>query len=160
MALYLLSPLLLANGDKDAQSSVILRLGWLDDHGQFVDKELSLSDLDTMPKTSITLELPESLDMTGEHSWQGVSLSSLIALSGRRADSLKVTALDGYSIIVPGNDIERFNPTLAYRRDGMLISVLDKGPLTLIYPFDKFPELNRQVYLNRVVWQVNAITLQ
>ncbi|MHC8287247.1 putative pterin-binding protein [Pseudomonas sp. XS1P51] len=157
---YLLSPILLARAEDDIQQKIALKLSWRDDQGKPVDKAFSLSDLELMAQTAIMLELPESLGVAGEHTWQGVPLRSLIALSGRRADSVTVSALNGYSVIVPGKDIERFNPTLAYRRDGVLMSVREKGPFMLIYPFNRFSELNWQIYVNRQVWQVNEITLQ
>ncbi|MFV0934145.1 hypothetical protein [Pseudomonas jessenii] len=161
MFLYLFSPILLTRANENEPAKkVVLNLSWLDDQGKIVGKGFSLSDIENLPQTSITLELPESVGITGEHVWQGTPLSSLVALSGRKTDSLKIAALNGYSVSVPANDIDRYNPTLVYRRDGMLISVREKGPFLLIYPFNKFPELNQQIYLNRLVWQINEITLQ
>lgn len=161
MFLYLFSPMLLTRANEsEPVEKIVLKLSWLDDQGNAVGKGFSLSDIENLPQTSITLELPESVGIAGEHVWQGTPLSSLVALSGRKTDTLKIAALNGYSVSVPVKDIDRYNPTLVYRRDGMLISVREKGPFLLIYPFDKFSELNQQIYLNRLVWQINEITLQ
>lgn len=144
----------------DTEYRIILKLSWRDDQGQTVDKNFSLADIERMPQTALALTLPEAVGIAGTHAWQGVTVSSLIALSGRKPHSLKVAALNGYSVSVPVEDIQRFNPILSFRRDGALISVREKGPFLLIYPFNTFPELNQQIYLNRLVWQVNEITLQ
>ena len=144
----------------DTEYRVILTLSWRDDQGQAVDKNFTLADIERMPQTALTLTLPKAIGIAGVHAWQGVPVSRLIALSGRKPHSLQVAALNGYSVSVPVEDIQRFNPILALRRDGALISVREKGPFLLIYPFDTFPELNQQIYLNRLVWQVNEITLQ
>ena len=40
------------------------------------------------------------------------------------------------------------------------MSVRDKGPLILIYPFDSHPSLRAQMHFNRSIWQVNGLSLQ
>lgn len=42
----------------------------------------------------------------------------------------------------------------------MALSVREKGPMMLIYPFDTYPELHAQQYLNRSIWQIHAITIK
>ena len=37
------------------------------------------------------------------------------------------------------------------------MSVRDKGPLFVIYPFDEAPELNNETYYGRSAWQVKSI---
>ena len=49
---------------------------------------------------------------------------------------------------------------LAYRRDGQNLTIRDKGPFILIYPFNKFKKLNQQIYINRSVWQINEIHIE
>ena len=56
---------------------------------------------------------------------------------------------------MPLSDINNYDPLVAYRRDGKTLSIREKGPIILIYPFDKFKVLNQQTYINRSVWHVN-----
>ena len=44
--------------------------------------------------------------------------------------------------------------------DGKPLSVRDKGPLFLIYPFDKNPELYNEKYFSRSVWQIKKIEIR
>lgn len=138
----------------------ILRLSWQTENGQQHQRSLTLADLQAMPQVSLRLQLPPALGIEGEYDWQGVSLRQLVASSGYHPNQLTLTALNDYSVNVPAQDLQRFDPLLAYGRDGQPISVRDKGPLILIYPFQQFAELNQQVYLNRTIWQINEIHLR
>ncbi|OWQ90374.1 hypothetical protein CDN99_13530 [Roseateles aquatilis] len=120
----------------------------------------TLADLRELPAQHLRTTLPAALGLAGASDWEGVPLSRLVALTGATPTTLTLTALNGYSVAVPAQDLARFDPVLAYRRDGHEITVRDKGPLILIYPFDRHPELNRQVYINRTIWQVHEIVLE
>lgn len=137
---------------------ISLKLSW-NDHGAAAQRRLSLQDIEALPRHSLTLALPREMGIEGTHTWEGVALSDLVASSGQAVSELKVMALNDYSMTIPVDDLKRFNPLLAYRRDGNPISVREKGPFIVIYPFDRFPELNAQLYLNRSVWQVDEIIL-
>lgn len=142
------------------RSKTLLTLHWTDAQGAASKTRLTLQDLDSLPQTTRTLELPESLGMKGSHSWQGVSISELIKLSGRSAKSVRVVALNGYYASVPLDDLKNYDPLVAYRRDGKNLSIREKGPIILIYPFDRFKVLNQQTYINRSVWQINEIHIE
>lgn len=120
----------------------------------------SMDDLHRLPARQVRTALPASLGMASASDWEGVPLSHLVTLTGTAPRSLALTALNGYAVTVPAQDLTRFDPVLAYRRDGHEITVRDKGPLILIYPFDRHPALNRQVYINRTIWQVHEIVLE
>ena len=46
---------------------------------------------------------------------------------------------------------------LATKMNGDYMSVRDKGPLFLIYPFDTNPELFNEKYFSRSVWQIREV---
>lgn len=122
---------------------------------------LTLDDLRRLPVRRLRTALPASLGMAGASEWEGVPLSALARLGGGASRSLALSALNAYAVTVPAQDLTRYDPVLAYRRDGQDIAVRDKGPLILIYPFDRFPAaLNTQAYINRTIWQVHEITLE
>lgn len=121
----------------------------------------TLDDLRRLPARRLRTALPAPLGMAGASEWEGVPLSELVKLAGGAPRSLALSALNAYAVTVPAQDLTRYDPVLAYRRDGQDIAVRDKGPLILIYPFDRFPaELNTQAYINRTIWQVHEITLE
>jgi len=68
--------------------------------------------------------------------------------------------LDGYQVSIPAEDLVRYDPLLAYQRDGQYIAIRDRGPLFLVYPFDQYPELQKVLFMNRTIWQASTIILQ
>ena len=70
---------------------------------------------------------------------------------------LRVTALNDYVTEIPVADF-RDNPViLATAIDGKSLSVREKGPIFIIYPFDEQPSLNNETYYGRSAWQVKSI---
>jgi hypothetical protein len=70
---------------------------------------------------------------------------------------MRVVALNDYAAEVPVEDARKFPMVFATHLDGQIMSVRDKGPLFLIYPFDEFPELFKEIYFGRSVWQITHI---
>jgi hypothetical protein len=46
------------------------------------------------------------------------------------------------------------------KRDGNFITVREKGPLFIIYPYDSDPQLQSQTYYTRSAWQVSEIIVE
>jgi hypothetical protein len=92
--------------------------------------------------------------------FEGVPLSKLMAAVGAGGERILVIALNDYSAEVPMEDLARFDPILALKRDGAYMPVRDKGPLFLVYPFDSNPELRHQKYYSRSVWQVSRLEIR
>ena len=120
-----------------------------------------MAGLQALPQRELVTSLPPSLGNTGVHRWQGVSLRLLAErLGGGPGSVLQLEAINDYAVTVPWSDLVRYDPIVAYQRNGQALTVREKGPMILIYPFDAHPELNTQQYLNRSIWQVNAITVK
>ncbi len=122
--------------------------------------ELSLSQLEAMPQVSYTTRLPEVPGGETASTWQGVRLSDLVKLAGSTPQTLKLWALDDYSVIIPDSDLAAFEPIVALRRDGQLIPIESLGPLIVVYPLDDRQELLTQEYYNRTIWQLRSISLE
>lgn len=118
----------------------------------------SLTQLQQMPLASIRLSTPEGL----QQQWQGVRLRKLLELipGAGNGRPLHTTALNHYSVLIPYEDIQRYDPLVAYQLDGRLMSIRDYGPLYLIYPFDDHPELRQQMFYNRSIWQLSEIHVE
>lgn len=92
--------------------------------------------------------------------FSGPRLQDLLDAVGARGQVLRITALNDYAIEVPVEDARQFLPLLAYEIDGKPLSVRDKGPLFLIYPFDSQSELRNDLYYGRSIWQISSITVK
>ena len=47
---------------------------------------------------------------------------------------------------------------IAYRMNGAEISVRDKGPLWIMFPFDQKPQLKAETIYSQSVWQLRKMT--
>ncbi|WP_245897722.1 hypothetical protein [Palleronia abyssalis] len=89
--------------------------------------------------------------------FDGPLISAILEAVGAGGDTLRVVALNDYAAEIPRSDVENYPVILATRIDGEVISVRDKGPAFVIYPFDIAPELYNEMIFSRSVWQVGAI---
>ena len=92
--------------------------------------------------------------------FSGPLLSDVLDLVGAKGTQLQVTALNDYKVQVPAEDGVKYGAILARKIDGKTMSVRDKGPLFLIYPFDSRPELRNDIYYGRSIWQISTIDVR
>jgi hypothetical protein len=92
--------------------------------------------------------------------FEGVSLMLLMHTVGAQGDSVTVLALNDYVTEIPIIDFAEHGVLLALKTDGSYMPVHDKGPLFIIYPFDRNPELENRRYYGRSAWQVAELTVK
>jgi len=115
---------------------------------------LDLDQLKALPQHSFTTSTTWT---DGKATYQGVLLKDLIAAIGAYGTTITITALDDYANSLPITDAKDDGPMLAYLVDGKTMSVRDKGPLWLIYPFDDNADYrNEEVYAHSI-WQIARI---
>lgn len=110
--------------------------------------------LDALPQTTLNVETPW-YDERG--SFSGPLLRDVLATSGAEGKVLLIKALNDYFSEVPASDAMQYDVILATRRNGEILSVRDKGPLFLVYPFADHPEIYNEAYFGRSVWQIKEI---
>ncbi|MCJ8150787.1 MULTISPECIES: molybdopterin-dependent oxidoreductase [Shinella] len=93
----------------------------------------------------------------GKVKFSGPLLRAVLEAAGAHGSTLKIIALNDYSAEVPVEDAAKLDTILATRMNGDTMSVRDKGPLFLIYPFDKDASLFNEKYFSRSVWQIKSI---
>ncbi|WP_262269052.1 molybdopterin-dependent oxidoreductase [Microvirga yunnanensis] len=96
----------------------------------------------------------------GKVKFEGVSLDKLMKQVEAKGERVSVVALNDYATEIPTADFAKFNVILALKRDGEYMSVRDKGPLFIVYPYDSNPELKSQTYYARSAWQVAKIEVK
>ncbi len=93
----------------------------------------------------------------GPRDFDGPLATAILDAVGANGSAMRVIALNDYSANVPIEDTRSFPVVFATHLNGQVMSVRDKGPLFLIYPFDEFPELFNEIYFGRSVWQITQI---
>ena len=95
----------------------------------------------------------------GEQDFVGVSLHTFLEQVGVQDGALKATAINDYAVDIPVSDAVEGGPIIAYHRNGEEMSVRDKGPLWIVYPYDTNPAYQTEVIYSRSIWQLDRITV-
>ena len=93
----------------------------------------------------------------GTHTFQGVSLKVLADRLGIDGATLRATAINDYSVDIPLTDAVEGGPIVAYKMDDATMSVRDKGPLWIVYPYDSDAAYRSEVIYSRSIWQLDRI---
>lgn len=96
----------------------------------------------------------------GKPAFEGVPMSALLAHVGATGEVAEVLALNNYRTTIPLADFSEYPVILALKQDGEYMTVRNKGPLFIIYPFDDYDELRTDLYYSRSAWQVRSITIK
>lgn len=121
------------------------------------DKSEANFDLDLLrsyPVTTIRTDTPWT---DGVIVFEGVLLRDLLASVKSSGQELIATALNDYSVTIPIEDIVQNDVIVAYKQNGKLMSIRDKGPLWIIYPWRDKPKLKSELNLARSIWQIDSI---
>ncbi len=113
--------------------------------------------LAALPQLSLLQKTPW---YPGEKRFSGPLLREVLALAGASGQTVEARALNDYKVSLPMQDLQRFDVILARLIDDQPIAVRDKGPLFIIYPFDKHEGLRTSVYFSRCVWQLKALDVR
>lgn len=119
--------------------------------------EFDLAMLDALAQRTTNAKTPW---FDAETSFSGPLGKAILDYVGATGDTLRVIALNDYASDIPTGDFRELDTILATRIDDRPLSVRDKGPLFVIYPFDSDPSLLNEVYFSRSVWQVSRIEVQ
>lgn len=91
--------------------------------------------------------------------FEGVPLDALMKAVGATGQRIRAVALNDYASELPIEDFAKYGTLLALKLGGEYMSVSDKGPCFIIYPFDQYPELHNAQFYSRSVWQVSSIVV-
>lgn len=93
----------------------------------------------------------------GLQRFEGVSLARLAREIGASEGVLLASAINDYRVEIPLTDATENGPIIAMRLNDEEMSVRDKGPLWIIYPYDADPDYRTEVIYSRSIWQLDRI---
>ena len=114
--------------------------------------ELSLETLDSLDQITFSTT---TIWTDGDVQFSGVSLKALLAYLDVDGQSLEMVALNDYAVTMPVADLEDVAPILATRMNGETMSVRDKGPYWVVFPYDSDPKYSTETNYARSIWQLN-----
>lgn len=113
--------------------------------------------LEALPKRTTVANTPW---YSGKTRFEGPLGAALLDQVGASGTVLKVTALNDYAVEIPVADFRKWPVILATKINDKAISVREKGPIFVIYPFDEEPSLYNELYFGRSAWQVKSIEVR
>ena len=117
---------------------------------------LDAAQLATLPQSIIKTE---TIWTKGESEFKGPLIRDLLSAIGSKASLITATAINEYEIEVPIADVNQYDVILAMEKDGKALSVREKGPLWIIYPWSANELLQQDKYYSRSIWQLVKIKL-
>jgi hypothetical protein len=106
------------------------------------------------------VEFETSTTWTDEQqTFAGVSLLDLMTHVGSEGTSISATAINDYTVDIPLSEITYGAPILAYMKNGSPMSVREKGPLWVVYPYDSDPKYQTEVIYSQSIWQLDRIVV-
>lgn len=96
----------------------------------------------------------------GEQTFTGVPLGALVKAVAGVGSTISATAINDYAVDIPAEDWEDGGPIVAYLNNGEPMSVRDKGPLWIVYPYDSSEDFQTEVIYSRSIWQLDRITVK
>ena len=124
----------------------------VDENGQ-ANRILTLAELDQLEQVSFATT---TIWTDGNVEFSGVPLIRLLD-NLPQSSVLRLTALNDYSVDLPASDLVDIYPIIATRMNGQEISVRDKGPYWLVYPYDSDPVYQNETTYARSIWQLSMI---
>ena len=95
----------------------------------------------------------------GEQTFTGVPLAQLVDLLGAEGEVMMASAINDYTVEIPREDWIENGPIVAFLNNGEPMSIRDKGPLWIIYPYDDNPDYQTEVIYSRSIWQLDQIQI-
>lgn len=92
--------------------------------------------------------------------FDGIPLARILATVDAQGKEVVAIALNDYRTTIPLSDIEEHGAVLAIKRNGEYMPVSEKGPLFIVYPYDKDPQLHSQKFYAQSVWQLKRLIVR
>lgn len=96
----------------------------------------------------------------GEVDFTGVPGERLMEALAADGERLRVRALNDYQVKIPVSDLRSYQVLFALRQAGRPLSVRERGPIWIIYPWSQHPELDTRTHRQRSVWQLTEIIVE
>lgn len=117
----------------------------------------TMADLQIMDKVAFETQ---TIWTDGIQSFEGVSLKALLAHTGILDGVVSAVAVNDYAVEIPVSELTDNAPIVAYSRNGEPMSIRDKGPLWVVYPYDRSKAFQTELVYSRSIWQLNRLDMK
>jgi hypothetical protein len=113
--------------------------------------------LEALPQRSFTTRTPW---YDKPVSFTGPLLADVLNAVQARGSVLQAVAINDYKVSIPMEDSRKYPVIVARLLNGQAMTVRDKGPLFVVYPFDNSRELRKLTFYERSIWQLKAFEVK
>ena len=135
---------------------VLLRVRGVAQHLQNLQEDAAF-DFDMLQDLAVDSFTTRSPWAEAPQTFRGTPLSALLARLSIRQGTLRARASNDYVITIPVSDAVPEGPLIAWEVDGKRLDLRSRGPLWLIYPFDRDPRWRTERVYSSCIWQLNAL---
>ncbi len=121
------------------------------------ERVYDMADLRALGVTEVTTGTPWT---DGVVRFTGVALAQLLGDALPPGGTLRLIALNDYEGVMPVAELDPSVPVIAYLRNGRPMSVRDKGPFWVVFPFDSAEQYQSEQVYSRSVWQLVRIVIE
>jgi len=114
-------------------------------------------DVEKLPQKSITTTSHITDDPI---TYSGPLFTDLLNLAGAQGDLVTVVAWDDYLAEIKVEDLNKYGVILATHENGKQLSMENRGPMYVVFPFSDYPEIRNDLYYNKSVWQIKTIEVE
>ena len=118
--------------------------------------EFDLASLQALGMRSVSASYE---DWPGKIDFEGPLLSDVLKQAGATGSIFSVKALDGYTVDVSREEIEKYPVVLAIKANGKFLGIGGRGPAWLIFPRDDYEDLAKEDD-SKFVWAVYHIEVK
>jgi hypothetical protein len=149
LALALLSPLA-ARAGEEAVLTVTPAPG-------AAARALSLAEIEAMGAVELRTATPWT---EGEQVFLGVPGANFVAALGLSGTEVSAVAVNDYRIAIPFEVFADPDTLIAYARNGKAMTVRDKGPLWIVFPFDSDGKFLTDTYKSYAIWSLTRVDIR
>jgi hypothetical protein len=143
--------------DAPTERPVLIVSGSIGEKNVGEQAHFDMAMIEALPQHSFTTSTPwfdKPVKFTGPY------LSDVLSAVKASGTLVYAVAINDYKITIPVGDAEKYKVIVARLLNDQKISVREKGPLFVVYPFDSSSELRTSTFYERSIWQLKALEIQ
>lgn len=113
-----------------------------------------------LEKLGVTEFRTSTIWTEGKPRFTGVTLKRLMSAVEAKGTTLKASAVNNYTVEIPRADWQEDAALVAFARDGKDMTIRDKGPLWIVYPYDSAARFQSEVVYSRSIWQLDRLSVE
>ena len=96
----------------------------------------------------------------GTQKFVGVPLTSLLRAVGAHGMTISAQAINDYAVEIKLDNPLVDSALVAYLRNGATMSIREKGPLWIVFPYDSDPAFQSEIIYSQSIWQLDRLHVE